>query len=128
MFFNKKIFKNKTGWVKNTAVNHWLVQKISAFVLFPLLCWFLFVLKDFLYRDYASKILWLKDYTNSILLTLFLLVALFHLRLGLIVVIDDYIHNLKGKNFLLSSVAILCLLLAVFTVLVILVLSIGKDV
>ena len=84
--------------------------------------------KDFIYKDFNNKIIWLQDITNSILLTSFLLVALFHLRLGLTVVIEDYIHNASSKNLLLSIIAILCLLLGVFTVIVLFILSTGSNV
>ncbi len=112
----------------NLALNHWILQKISALVLIPLVCWFLFTFKDFLYKDYSSKIIWFKNYTNSFLLSMFLLTAIFHLRLGLTVVIEDYIHNLKTKKLLLSFIEILCLILAVVIVIVILILSLGNNV
>ena len=95
--------KPKTNLQKqrNTVLNHWILQKVSAFVLIPLTVWFLFVFKDFLYNNYNDKVLWFKSYSNSLLLSIFLLVAIFHLRLGLTVVIEDYIHNLKRKkNFI----------------------------
>ena len=70
----------------------------------------------------------MQDFSNSFLLGLFLLVALFHLRLGLSVVVEDYIHNTRSKKFLLAFIQILCLLLAVYTVLVIFILSINNNV
>ena len=112
----------------NLALNHWILQKISALVLIPLVCWFLFTFKDFLYKDYSSKVIWFKNYTNSFLFSMFLLTAIFHLRLGLAVIIDDYIHNLKTKKLLLSFIEILCLFLAVVIVIVILILSLGNNV
>ena len=112
----------------NTALKHWLVQKISALILLPLLCWFLYVLKDFIAKDYYSKILWLQNISNSILLALFMLLALFHLRLGLIVVVEDYIHNLKSKNFILSLITILCLLIAIFTLIIVYTISMRPNV
>ena len=112
----------------NLALNHWILQKISALVLIPLVCWFLFTFKDFLYKDYSSKVIWFKNYTNSFLFSMFLLTAIFHLRLGLTVVIEDYIHNLKTKKLLLSFIEILCLFLAVLIVIVILILSLGNNV
>ena len=112
----------------NLALNHWILQKISALVLIPLVCWFLFTFKDFLYKDYSSKIIWFKNYTNSFLFSMFLLTAIFHLRLGLTVVIEDYIHNLKTKKLLLSFIEILCLFLAVLIVVVVLILSLGNNV
>ena len=118
---NLEVYKKKNS---NGALNHWITQKISALILLPLLCWFLFIFKDFINKDYSSQILWMKNFSNSLLLTLFIIIALFHLRLGLTVVIEDYIHNLKSKNFLLSLITILCLLFSVFTVIVIYMISV----
>ena len=128
MDFNEKKLEINVKKKYNTALNHWVIQKISALVLLPLLCWFLYVFKDFIYKDFNNKIIWLQDITNSVLLTSFLLVALFHLRLGLTVVIEDYIHNASSKNLLLLIIAILCLLLGVFTVIVLFILSTGSNV
>lgn len=122
---NLEVYKKKNS---NGALNHWITQKISALILLPLLCWFLFIFKDFINKDYSSQILWMKNFSNSLLLTLFIIIALFHLRLGLTVVIEDYIHNLKSKNFLLSLITILCLLFSVFTVIVIYMISVKSDV
>ena len=122
---NLEAYKKKNS---NGALNHWITQKISALILLPLLCWFLFIFKDFINKDYSSQILWMKNFSNSLLLTLFIIIALFHLRLGLTVVIEDYIHNLKSKNFLLSLITILCLLFSVFTVIVIYMISVKSDV
>ena len=122
---NLEVYKKKNS---NGALNHWITQKISALILLPLLCWFLFIFKDFMNKDYSSQILWMKNFSNSLLLTLFIIIALFHLRLGLTVVIEDYIHNLKSKNFLLSLITILCLLFSVFTVIVIYMISVKSDV
>ena len=122
---NLEVYKKKNS---NGALNHWITQKISALILLPLLCWFLFIFKDFINRDYNNQILWMQTFSNSLLLALFIIVALFHLRLGLTVVIEDYIHNLKSKNFLLSLITILCLLFSVFTVIVIYMISVKSDV
>ena len=122
---NLEVYKKKNS---NGALNHWITQKISALILLPLLCWFLFIFKDFINKDYSSQILWMKNFSNSLLLTLFIIIALFHLRLGLTVVIEDYIHNLKSKNFLLSLITILCLLFSVFTVIAIYMISVKSNV
>ena len=81
-------------------------------------------LKIFYIITSLIKVLWFKSFSNSLLLSIFLLVAIFHLRLGLTVVIEDYIHNLKRKKILLSFLEILYLFLAVFTVIIILMLYI----
>ncbi len=113
---------------RNIVLHHWILQKVSALVLIPIGIWFLFIIKDFLYYDFTNKILWFKNFYNSLLLSIFILVSIFHLRLGLTVVIEDYIHSLKRKKTLLSFLEILYLFLAVFTVIMILILYMGYNV
>ena len=128
MSINKSKLETNSQKQRNIVLNHWILQKVSALILIPLGIWFLFMLKDFLYYDFTNKILWFKSFTNSLLLSIFLLVSIFHLRLGLTVVIEDYIHNLKRKKTLLSFLEILYLFLAVFTVIIISILYMGYNV
>ena len=128
MSINKSKLETNSQKQRNIVLNHWILQKVSALILIPLGIWFLFMLKDFLYYDFTNKILWFKSFTNSLLLSIFLLVSIFHLRLGLTVVIEDYIHSLKRKKTLLSLLEILYLFLAVFTVIIISILYMGYNV
>ena len=128
MSINKSNPETKLQKQRNIVLNHWILQKVSALVLIPLGIWFLFMLKEFLYFDFTNKILWFKNFYNSLLLSIFLLVSIFHLRLGLTVVIEDYIHSLKRKKTLLSLLEILYLFLAVFTVIIILIFYMGYNV
>ena len=128
MSINKNNSETNLQKQRNIVLNHWILQKVSALVLIPLGIWFLFMLKEFLYFDFTNKILWFKNFYNSLLLSIFLLVSIFHLRLGLTVVIEDYIHSLKRKKTLLSLLEILYLFLAVFTVIIILIFYMGYNV
>ena len=128
MSINKSNPKTNSQKQRNIVLNHWILQKVSALILIPLGIWFLFMLKDFLYYDFTNKTLWFNSFTNSLLLSIFLLVSIFHLRLGLTVVIEDYIHSLKRKKTLLNLLEILYLFLAVFTVIIILNFYMGYNV
>ena len=128
MSINKNNPETNLQKQRNIVLNHWILQKVSALVLIPIGIWFLFMIKDFLYYDFTNKILWFKNFYNSLLLSIFILVSIFHLRLGLTVVIEDYIHSYKRKKILLSLLEILYLFLAVFTVIIIFILYIGYNV
>ena len=56
-------------------------------------------------RDYSfnENINWLKQPINCILITLMLTSVLYHSSLGLQVVIEDYIHDIKIRKFLMVS-------------------------
>ena len=53
---------------RNKVLTHWLTQKVSALILIPLLCWFLYIFKDFINLNYNSKIIWMQNISNSLLL------------------------------------------------------------
>ena len=115
MSINKNNPETNLQKQRNIVLNHWILQKVSALVLIPLGIWFLFMIKDFLYYDFTNKILWFKNFYNSLLLSTFILVSIFHLRLGLTVVIEDYIHHEPTKlasvvsnNFFAMSVGLAC--------------------
>ena len=128
MSINKNNSETNLQKQRNIVLNHWILQKVSALILIPTGIWFLFIIKDFLYYDFTNKILWFKNFYNSLLLSIFILVSIFHLRLGLTVVIEDYIHSFKRKKILLSLLEILYLFLAVFTVIMIFMLYMGYNV
>ena len=56
MDFNEKKLEINLKKKYNTALNHWVIQKISALVLLPLLCWFLYVFKDFILKTLIIKL------------------------------------------------------------------------
>ncbi len=118
-------FKKKNN---NSYLTHWVIQKVTALVLLPLLCWFLYIMKSFVNKDYKNKIFWLQESPNSFLLALFMILAIYHSQIGLSNVIEDYVQNKKSKTILLMVKAIFCLLLGVFTIIVIFALSVGFNV
>ena len=117
-FFSKRELTN----THNSALRHWLHQKISAIFIAPLTLWLVFNLPSFISLDYKSKLNWLIKYPNFLILMLFFLLATYHMRLGLTVVIEDYIHNKKIKTFLLTSVTIFSIYLPVKVIVLILLL------
>ena len=98
---NHNIDKNRESGLK-----HWWHQKLSAIVMIPLSIWLLLNLPNFFYLSYEQKILWLNNITNFLFLMIFLFIASYHMKLGLTVVIEDYIHNIRIKFFLLKTLKI----------------------
>ncbi|GAB3784935.1 succinate dehydrogenase, hydrophobic membrane anchor protein [Dyella agri] len=74
------------------GASHWWLQRATAVALIPLLMWFLAALVSHARAGHAELVAWLARPVTAVLMIL-LLVAMFqHLRLGLQVVAEDYVH------------------------------------
>lgn len=71
---------------------HWWAQRVSAIALVPLVLYVLYLLVSLAGADYATVRLTIAQPINALLLILFIGTAFWHARLGLQVVIEDYIH------------------------------------
>ena len=98
----------------HSGISHWKVQRFSAMINIPLIIWF--VISIISLRDYSfnENINWLKQPINCILIILMLTSVFYHSSLGLQVVIEDYISDIKIRKFLIfSSKSTLFLLFAI---------------
>lgn len=71
---------------------HWWAQRTSAIALVPLVVYVLYLIATLAGADYATVRLTIAQPWNAVLLILFFATAFWHARLGLQVVIEDYIH------------------------------------
>lgn len=96
------------------GATHWWAQRTSAVALVPLTLWFLLSLTRLPLDDFAAVTLWVARGANPLWLALLLLALCFHSRLGVQVVIEDYVHSgaLKITALLLNSAAHLLLVAA----------------
>ena len=83
---------------KDSGLGHWWHQKLTAVALLPLTLWFLIVMPGFIALNFEGKLQWLDSKLNIFLLGVFFLIASYHMKLGLTVVIEDYIHNNRIKK------------------------------
>tara|TARA_X000000950_G_C13887296_1_gene649387 strand:- start:1674 stop:2006 length:333 start_codon:yes stop_codon:yes gene_type:complete len=75
----------------------WSLQRLSAVLLFLFFIWVLVSLYFFEISNYTETVAWIKIDFNAFLLFLFSLIIFTHVRLGLSVIIDDYIHSKSNK-------------------------------
>jgi succinate dehydrogenase / fumarate reductase membrane anchor subunit len=80
-----------------SGVHHWWMQRVTAIAMIGLSIWFVISLLTLpsLRQDDATR--WLQEPHNTMLFLVMMLVMLYHSRLGLQVVIEDYIHNKAAK-------------------------------
>jgi succinate dehydrogenase / fumarate reductase membrane anchor subunit len=76
---------------------HWWAQRTSALALVPLTLWFLLSLTRLPLDDYVAVTLWIANGSNALWLALLLLALCLHSRLGVQVVIEDYVHGTASK-------------------------------
>lgn len=72
---------------------HFIAQRLSALLLIPLIIWFCFFLAKLPGLNHEQLYVWLQVPSNAILLTITLLLGLFHGRLGVQVVLEDYVSS-----------------------------------
>lgn len=90
----------------HSGVGHWLALRICAVALVPLTFWLVFAMLHLANADYSQVILWIRQPVNAILLLALILFAFYHGYLGLQEVIEDYVHRISSKFFLLIALRI----------------------
>jgi succinate dehydrogenase / fumarate reductase, membrane anchor subunit len=107
------------------GVEHWLRQRLSAFALIPLSGWMVYALLSLRGADHAAVVAWLQEPVHAVLALLFITLSFWHARLGLQVVIEDYIHAEGVKIVTLWAVTLALLGLGVACVFSILKVALG---
>jgi len=80
------------------ASRKWILQRISALIVAPLIVWFLLSLITLSTGDYNSVVNFFSKPLFLSLTIILLIAGFFHAKIGLSEIIEDYIHNEKIKN------------------------------
>lgn len=106
-----------------SGTDHFLKQRLTALANIPLVLFFLFVIVTHAHADYETMRAFLRHTLVSAALLALLGSAIWHMRLGMQVIIEDYIHHEALKLFALAAnllfslgVGLICIL-AVFRIL-----------
>jgi succinate dehydrogenase / fumarate reductase, membrane anchor subunit len=102
-----------------SGTEHWWAQRVSAIALVPLVLYTLYLIASLAGADYASVRLTIAQPWNAVALVLFIATAFWHARLGLQVVIEDYVHTRWLELALLIAVKFVYLLLGLAAVIAI---------
>jgi len=87
------------------------MQRLTAIVMVPLAVWFAIAAIGLIGADRAAMVGWMHNPMAAMLMILAIIVMLYHLALGLQVVIEDYIHAEGWKLAWLIVIRVWCFLL-----------------
>jgi succinate dehydrogenase / fumarate reductase membrane anchor subunit len=99
--------------MSGASVHHWRNQRLSALALIPLTLWFVAAMLGHLGEDRAQFTAWLSQPVPLVLTAVLVLAVLYHMALGLVVVIEDYVTGPKCQSLAISVVRKSALALAV---------------
>ncbi|MDF3019569.1 MAG: sdhD [Steroidobacteraceae bacterium] len=83
------------------GVGHWWVQRVTAVALIPLTLWFAWSLLGLPLQSYDAVRGWLGQPWVAVLAILLVLTLAWHSKLGVQVVIEDYVHGKGAKTTML---------------------------
>ena len=89
---------------------HWMHQRLSAIALIPLALWFVTALLGHLHDDVVDLTNWVRSPFVTVLLISLMAAMFYHAKLGLQVVIEDYVHSDIAKIGLLIVMKLGCAL------------------
>ena len=79
------------------GTHHFWLQRLTAIALIPLTIWFALSIASLASADQATVQAWMQSPLSAILMLSFLLAGFWHMKLGLQVVIEDYVHGESTK-------------------------------
>jgi len=79
------------------GTHHFWLQRLTAIALIPLTIWFALSIASLASADQATVQAWMQSPLSATLMLSFLLAGFWHMKLGLQVVIEDYVHGESTK-------------------------------
>jgi len=88
----------------HSGTGHFWRQRATAIGLVPLGLWFGFTVLGLVGGNEVAAVRYFENPWNAVLMAAFAIILLYHMSLGLQVIIDDYVHAPGMKVFLLLLV------------------------
>ena len=107
--------------------HHWSHQRLSAIAMLPLSLWFMTTLLGHLQDDLGALTNWIRSPFVTVLLISLIGAMFYHAKLGLQVVIEDYVHSEIAKIGLLVTMKLGCALGALLGIVAVLKISFGTT-
>lgn len=88
--------------------HHWWLQRVTAVALIPLTLWFVASIAAMTGADYEVVRAWIANPVVAVLLVLMILATFYHLKLGVQVVLEDYVHHTGLRMVSQLAVTLAC--------------------
>ena len=85
------------------ALGHWWHQRLTAICIIPISLWFMTSLVVHLRSDHETIVTWISSPFVSFLMISLICGIFYHAKLGIQVVIEDYVHTRVPKLLLLIA-------------------------
>ncbi len=108
------------------GVGHWWMQRITSIAGIPLGLWFVVASIHLSGASYVDARFWLAAPFNATCMLLLVLTFFYHARLGVQVIIEDYVHHEAAKLASLVALTLACFLFAGLCVVSILSVALGS--
>lgn len=103
------------------GVGHWWVQRVTAIALIPLSLWFTASLLMITQSPDPFRVAdWLASPITAVIMLVLVVATFWHAKLGLQVVIEDYVHQPFWKYTLLLTNSFFCIAAAIVSALAVL--------
>ena len=90
------------------GVGQFIAERVTSVALVPLVLWAVWSALTLARGGYDGARLWLASPINAVLIILLMVVGFHHMRIGMRVIIEDYIHKSSTKAVLLIANAFVC--------------------
>jgi succinate dehydrogenase / fumarate reductase membrane anchor subunit len=108
------------------GVGHWTRQRLTAIANLLLVLWFVFSAMALAGAGYDEVRAWLASPLSASLMILLVISVVYHARLGVQVVIEDYVHHEGARLASLGALSLIAFGLAVACIVAVLKVSIGS--
>ena len=107
------------------GLQHWKMQRLTAIANVLLVLWFVFSAIALSGSGYDQVHAWMASPITATLVVLLVISTFTHARLGLQVVVEDYVHHEGAKIASLVAITLIVLALAVACIVAVLTVAIG---
>ncbi len=117
MSYQEPLKKAKGLGSAHDGAHHWWMQRVTALALAPLALWLVFSLARLPEMTFDQVRAWAGTWPVAVALLAFMLAGLYHMQLGLQVIIEDYVHVRWQERALQIAVRLSCFVLALISLL-----------